>query len=129
MKFGNSVRSIPKSFFIFINRDKLDVASEIFRSDWVSGHEFAYDPKNIYRLIKFYTETSEIFEKKLVKNSLSISFEEILFQPRKVVSMIEKVFSISFELQESDFTKSKTPVSSIFRNHFKAKFLLPQSGY
>ena len=70
---------IPNSFFLFINRDKLDVASEIFRSDWINGG--ASDPKNIFRLIKFYNET-EIFEQKLAKNSLSISFEEILFQPK-----------------------------------------------
>ncbi len=117
---------IPNSFFIFIERDKIDVASEIFRSHWKKkGYEFAfaYDPKNICRLIKFYTETAEIFLEKLVKNSISISFEEILFEPKNVVSMIEKLCSISCDLQELDFTKSQIPVSSVFRNQFQEKFL------
>jgi hypothetical protein len=117
---------IPNSFFIFIKRDKIDVASEIFRSHWKKkDYEFtyAYDPENIFRLIKFYTETEEIFLEKLVKNSISVSFEEILFQPKNVVSMIEKLCSISCDLQEIDLTKSQIPVSSIFRNQFQEKFL------
>ena len=69
---------VPNSFFIFIKRDQIDVASEIFRSHWSGGHEFAYDPKTIFRLIEFYTETAEIFLEKLVKNSISIEGKDIV---------------------------------------------------
>jgi hypothetical protein len=116
---------IPNSFFIFINRDKFDVASEIFRSDWLTGHEFAYDPDNIFRLIEFYKDASKTFLEKLPENSISISFEEILFQPSNTVYRVKELCSIPCDLKQLDFTKTKIPVPSLFRKHFQAKFCAP----
>jgi hypothetical protein len=113
---------IPNSFFIFINRDKYDVASEIFRTDWITSHEFAYDPNNIFRLIEFYKNASDAFLEKLPKNSISISFEEILYHPNDALHQIEELISIQFDLKNIDFTKSKIPLRSVFRKHFHAKF-------
>ena len=116
---------IPNSFFIFIKRDKFDVASEIFRTDWLTGHEFAYDPDNIFRLIELYKDASETFLEKLPENSISISFEEILFQPSSTFYRVKELCSIPCDLKQLDFTKSKIPVPSIFRKHFQARFCAP----
>jgi tetratricopeptide (TPR) repeat protein len=115
-------RQLPNAFFIFINRDKYDVASEIFRTDWITGHEFAYDPINIFRLIELYKNASDAFLEKLPKNSISISFEEILYQPNDALHQIEERISIQFDLKHLDFTKSKIPLRSVFRKHFHDKF-------
>jgi len=115
-------RQLPNAFFIFINRDKYDVASEIFRSDWITGHEFAYDPNNIFRLIELYKNASDTFIERLPNNSISISFEEILYQPNEALRQIEECISIQFGLKRLDFTKSKIPLRSVFQKHFHAKF-------
>ena len=115
-------RQLPNAFFIFINRDKYDVASEIFRSDWITGHEFAYDPNNIFRLTELYKNASDTFIERLPKNSISISFEEILYQPNQALRQIEECISIQFGLKHLDFTKSKIPLRSVFQKHFHAKF-------
>ena len=88
----------------------------------LTGHEFAYDPSNILRLIELYKNASDAFLEKLPKNSISISFEEILYQPNDALHQIEELISIRFDLKHIDLKKSKIPLRSVFRKHFHAKF-------
>ena len=111
-------RQLPNAFFIFINRDKYDVASEIFRSDWITGHEFAYDPNNIFRLIELYKNASDTFIERLPNNSISISFEEILYQPNEALRQIEELYFNSIWPRTLRFYKIKDTASKCFSKTF-----------
>ena len=49
----NVVEQIPNVYFVVVNRDQCDVASEIFMTDYNTGNYYAYDPDEILKHLNF----------------------------------------------------------------------------
>ena len=115
--FGNS-------FFIFLKRNRIDLASEIFTKEYTKGHFYSYDPSSILKYLDSYEITWEIIKQKLPHLTLDISFEDILSEPLETVEKISRMTGMSLEVSDPP-NRSITNLSSPFREHYASRFMDP----
>jgi tetratricopeptide (TPR) repeat protein len=85
---------VPNSRFIFVKRNRTDLAFRIFASLYKDGHSYAYSLETISEYISWYEEMMEIAHEKTKPTSLVIHFEDIVSKPLKVVAEISELLGL-----------------------------------
>ena len=110
---------LPNSFFIFVNRDKYDVGSELFKSNFTEGHEYSYDPEDILNFIDFYKTFCGLFKLKVPQKTMQLSFDRIINEPESVFTLVSEFSSISLQPRVSNLPAPRILSKSLFRDYFK----------
>ena len=113
------VEEMPNSYFVFIDRETHYIAPDIFSRDYKSGNYYAYDPFTILKYINFYKNCISILEKKIPKNLIQLSFDQIKNNPNQVINNLSSFISVDFNLSESTFEEKKLMDNNIFYSHFQ----------
>ena len=87
-------------FCIFIKRDRVNIASEIFTREYGKGNLYAYDHSNILKYLDSYEAIWEILKQKIPQLTLEILFEDILIKPQEVVERISDLTNVSFQIDD-----------------------------
>ena len=109
------------SFCVLIKRDQIDIAAEIFKTEYRNGNFYSYSHSSIQEYLNTYTAIWEEVKRKAPRRTIEIDYEDILMKPQKVVEQISRFTAVDFQL---DFTPQHLPrkLTSPFREHYSLKF-------
>lgn len=107
----------PKSYFVFVQRDSIDNAAEIYAKDYKSRFSFAYCPREALDYVRLYKRASAVFAQKMQGRALTVSYEEVLLSPGSVMSAIHKMLGFDPSGASPPAAKARDP-RSIYRDHF-----------
>jgi tetratricopeptide (TPR) repeat protein len=110
---------IPDSYFIFVERNELDVASEIFTKNYNKQNFHSYDPADIKQYLEMYELIKDAFLSKVSDQTLRISYEEMIKGKRYIVDKISEFMKIDFSSVEPYPQKPIKTIKSPFRTYFK----------
>ena len=102
-----------------MNRDHLDVGSEMFMADYKSGNYYAYEANEIELYLKFYNDISKILCKKMPETAMQVCFEQLTEDPVATIESISSFMSLSFNIKSLENYKKRKYAYSPLREHFK----------
>ena len=111
--------SLSNSYFVFVSRDQMDLASNIFISDYASQNHYSYDPKAIMAHIRWYDELWAIFSNMLQNRATTVSFDSIMKSPNEVIVAMESFLSTDLLIATNDINNPSFLPTNEFRNHFQ----------
>lgn len=80
---------IPNAFFIFVQRDPLDTAVDIFWKHYHSANHYAHHPMTICHHVTWYRQVQDILAEQLGERAVIIDREELTSNPTKALTRIE----------------------------------------
>ena len=113
---------LSNSFCIFVKRNRTDIASEIFATEYRRGNFYSYDHSSILKYLDTYEAIWEILRQKVPHLTLEISFEDILSEPLETIKKISQMTGVSLEVSNPS-NSSITNLSSPFREHYASYFM------
>ena len=116
------IDTLNNSFFIFVKRNRIDIASEIFIKEYTRGNFYSYDHSNILKYLDTYDAIWEIIKQKVPHLTHEISFEDMLGDPLETIKKISQMTGASFEVSKPP-NRSMTNLSSPFREHYASHFM------
>jgi tetratricopeptide (TPR) repeat protein len=115
---------LSNSFCIFVKRNRIDIAAEIFIREYRKGYLYSYDHSTIFEYLDAYESIWEIIKHKVSHLTLEISFEDILSEPLETIKKISQMTGVSLELSNPP-NRSITNLRSPFREHYASRFMAP----
>jgi len=109
-------------FCIYVKRNRIDIASEIFTNEYNEENFYSYNHSSISKYLDTYEAIWEILKQKAPQLTLEIPFEDILNKPQEVVDKINGLTGVSFQLdniQNHSIKNYATP----FREHYALRFM------
>jgi len=100
--------TVTNSFFVFLHRERAELAAEIFCSEYALGSEFSYDAAACLRYVDWYDEMASVLHKKMTTRAMRIDYRDFLERPNGVAAGIEK-------LLRADLGVAGFPTGSIAR--------------
>ncbi|MGI9380845.1 MAG: tetratricopeptide repeat-containing sulfotransferase family protein [Methyloligellaceae bacterium] len=85
---GAILNSIPNSKFVFLKRDRADLATRILFKKYLSGNLYAYNLVTILNHIEWYYELISIWSEKFPEHCMIISYEQFIEDPLTVRNQI-----------------------------------------
>lgn len=111
--------------FVFVNRDRLDNAAEIFAKDYSNRPYYAYQSHTAIEYVDRYKDVSNQILKILGDRTLEVRFEDIVQRPEKILNDVRGLLA----LEPSDGVSNSVPDQQLhspespYREQF-AKLLL-----
>lgn len=117
---------IPNAFFIFVQRDPLDTAADIFKKDYRSGNYYAYHPMTIHDHVTWYYEVQNILVERLGRRAVIIDHDEFQTNPTKGLTRIEAMLggTLGCAIPPSPPERG-TKEARVFRSYFEAMLRTP----
>jgi tetratricopeptide (TPR) repeat protein len=112
------------SFCIFVKRNWIDIASQVFTTEYTKGNLYSYDHSSILEYLENYDATWEIIKQKVPHRIIEISSEDIFNKPQETVKKISQFIGARFEvdnLPDHLIAHSVFP----FRQHYESRFIAP----
>lgn len=110
----------PNSYFVFIERNQMDVASEIFSKNYIDPIPYFYAKYEIIKYVKNYYEVTKKLNSKMGIRSINIKYEDILISPKRTLKdffrMIKTDVSPDFFLELDGHIKN---IESPYKNFFE----------
>ena len=106
---------------VLVKRDQIDIAAEIFKSEYRIGNFYSYAHSSIQDYLNTYTAIWEEVKRKAPQRTIEIDYEDILMKPQKVVKKISRFTAVDFQFENTSkhlFRKITSP----FREHYSLKF-------
>jgi tetratricopeptide (TPR) repeat protein len=116
------------AFFVFVERDAVDNAAEIYKKDYKSRYAFAYSADAALAHVNGYSEVSRALQAKMGGRSIRIGYDELLTSPRSVLLSVYDLIGMSPQAEVVDTIRQeeKRDVRSAYREIFEG--LLEQAG-
>ena len=118
------ITMLNNSFFIFVKRNRIDIASEIFIKEYTRGHFYSYDHSSIIKYLDSYEYIWEVIKQKVPQLTIEISFDDMLADPLETIKKISQKTGASLEVSNTP-NISITNLSSPFREHYASHFMVP----
>ena len=110
--------TLPNASFVFMSRNPMDVAADIFTTEYNASNYYAYDPYSIMEYINWYQDFWDILKEKIPESTLTINFECLMKTPHKIAEQLEVFLSTDIELTRHAQKGDKFTGQSEFRNYF-----------
>ncbi len=88
LQYMNVVMGIPKSRFIFVERDLYDLIFRIFSSYYIVKPIITSDIQRIHDHVKWYRQLSGFLYENYKDKSIAISYDELVEDPRAIVGRL-----------------------------------------
>lgn len=109
----------PRSCFVFVQRDPVDNAAEIYASDYTDRYDFAYTPREALDYVRLYTRASSVLAQKMQGRALTVAYEDLLQSPGSVISSVYKMLGLDPPRGSPPPAEARSP-RSVYRAHFAA---------
>jgi tetratricopeptide (TPR) repeat protein len=107
----------PKSYFIFLQRNSIDNAAEVYAKDYKRIYSFAYCPREALEYVRLYKRASAVFAQKMQGRALTVAYEDLLLSPCSVMSSIYEMLGFDPPRESPPPAKARAP-RSVYREHF-----------
>jgi tetratricopeptide (TPR) repeat protein len=87
--------AVPGVRFIFIKRDRFDLALRIYIKNYQSGNAYAYDLAAIFRYIDWYHAMMDGIAKRFPELTRIISYEDMIANPRGALATVAQVCGVA----------------------------------
>jgi hypothetical protein len=91
----------PRSRFVFVKRNPDDLALRVFMKKYAHGHYYSYSVPQIYEYISFYHALMDIYLDRYPDRTMLVHYENLVIDPRNVLSAVAKFCSIAEETDAS----------------------------
>ena len=118
------IDTLSNSFCIFVKRNRIDIAAEMFIKDYNEGHFYSYDNSSILKYLDTYDAIWKIIRQKVPHLTLEISFEDMLRDPTEILKKISQMTGVSLKTTNPP-NRSITNLPSPFREHYVSHFMAP----
>jgi len=82
--------TFPNSFFVFMHRDRYELASDIFHTDYAHRNYYAYNVATIDRYLNWYDEVVDVVIKKKHPRMLKVDYTELANRSSAVSDELRK---------------------------------------
>jgi tetratricopeptide (TPR) repeat protein len=103
--------TVPNAKFIFMTRDRQDLALRILQSLYPGGHYYAYSLPAIFEHIDWYEAMTGALATKLGANCMTVRFEEAADNPAGLVGAAEQLLGFDLEIKDIGAIKTDIGVS------------------
>ncbi|MEO0542867.1 MAG: sulfotransferase [Pseudomonadota bacterium] len=83
--------ALPDARFVFITRDRDDLAVRIFMTSYADGNPHAYDLGSIFEYIDWYEAMVDVLLDKLGDRAIHVRYEELVADPKAVTNKVFKL--------------------------------------
>jgi hypothetical protein len=84
----------PKSHFIFLQREFIDNAAEIYARDYANECAFSYSPHAALDYVELYQQASDMFARKMGHRAVTVFYEDMLMSPESVLTSIYEMLGM-----------------------------------
>jgi tetratricopeptide (TPR) repeat protein len=77
--------ALPEARFIFVTRDKMDLALRVFMKKYKSGNHYSYNLEAIQNYLVWYEKMVDLLHEKLPGRSIKLRYEDIVGNPSRAV--------------------------------------------
>ena len=116
------IDTLSNSFCIFVRRNRIDIAAEMFIKDYNEGHFYSYDNSSILKYLETYDAIWEIIRQKVPHLALEISYENMLSDPSQTLKKISQMTGVNLKVTNLP-NRSITNLPSPFREHYASHFM------
>ncbi len=108
---------IPNSYFIFIERNPIDVAVGIFQKHYKSdGNFYAYHPDTIRDHLLWYQNMREVLLEQLRDRAIKIKYADLLSNPEAQLQEVESLLGVALNCHvPEDFQQGPPNTSGPYR--------------
>lgn len=111
---------VPNAFFVFVQRDPLDTAVDIFKKHYQSANHYAYHPVTIYHHVTWYRQVQDILVDQLGERAIVIDYEELQRAPVKALTQIEEMLGMPLGYAHpTSLPKQDSRETAVFRSYFE----------
>ena len=90
---------LPSSYFIFVHRDAISTAAEIFATWYSDRMDHAYDPETALDHVNWYRKVADKLAAKMEGRSMVIDYGEFLGDTGSGVRSIEKLIDLDLDIE------------------------------
>jgi hypothetical protein len=109
----------PGSRFVFLERDAVDNATEIYAKDYRAKYPFAYSPHGSLDYVELFHEVSSALCQKMDKRAVRISYEDMIVSPASVLTSIYAMLGMELPANPAP-TAAARDSRSVYREFFAA---------
>jgi tetratricopeptide (TPR) repeat protein len=108
------------AYFVFVCRNSIDNAAEIFAKDYSGRYSYAYQASTALEYVDRYNKISKQLALKLGSRALEVKYEDVVQTPREILIDIYKLVELepSLSISESVLAKQTRSPESPFREQF-----------
>jgi tetratricopeptide (TPR) repeat protein len=114
-----AIDAIENARFIFVKRPTIDVAAEIFATNYRSGNHHSYEPHALMRYLAWYDRVIEVVAQKVPGKILTVTTEELGQNTTASLQKIAAHVGVDIETNK-DLSARFLNSKSVFRDHFTA---------
>jgi hypothetical protein len=108
----------PNSSFIFLHREAIDNAAEVYARDYSNRYAFAYSPRAALDYVNLYQEAAAILAEKMGHRALRVSYDDLLTSPGSIVKSVCEM--LEMPPRNTSIPTVATNTSSVYRTPFLA---------
>ena len=85
---GQLTIALPAARFVFIKRDRDDLALRIFMKNYRTGNSYAFDLSSIFQYIDWYHQMIDILLEKIGERAILVDYETLVANPSLAVNQV-----------------------------------------
>jgi tetratricopeptide (TPR) repeat protein len=110
-----------EAYFVYLEREAIDNAAELFVQDYDKQHPFAYSPHDALCYVKLYQKVSAVLCRKMGGRAIKVSYDDLLASTVGTLNSIYEM--LGFEPPRIPAPDGDArAASSVYREHFLALF-------
>lgn len=109
----------PRSAFVFLQRDLLDNAAEVYARDYSSECAFSYHPGSALDYVELYQQAAARIAPKMGSRAMTVSFQDTLSSPGRVLASIYGMLGLDPPGDAAQAGEARDH-RSVYREHFVA---------
>ena len=122
----NLISRLENSYCVLVRRDRVEIASEMFRTEYSNGNFHSYNHSWIMDYLNAYEAVWGNIIHKIPHRCMEISFESLLTNPDTVTREISRLTGVTLHLNEIQSVSTQVPTTP-YRNFYEQKFVKPPS--
>lgn len=108
----------PNSYFIFVYRDPIDNAADIFSTDYIEPPLFAYHAQTALDYVNWYHAVSDRLARKMEGRALKLYYADFTKNTELHVKSIAKLVGVNFEADPLQLDLTDRTDTSVYRKLF-----------
>lgn len=109
---------VPNSYFLYVNRPTMDIASEIFTNFYPHGNFYALSPNDIINYLSTYKKIFDQIALKVPDKCLILNWTDVIRSPVREIAKISKLVNKKIQTRSLKSGEYNFSVKSHFRDNF-----------
>ncbi|WP_282048364.1 tetratricopeptide repeat-containing sulfotransferase family protein [Sulfitobacter mediterraneus] len=115
---SNLVDLLPGVCFCYLKRDPVEVAAQIFATNYGQRNTYSYDPDTLLNYLDWYEEMWATISGKV--RGITLKFEDVLTDPQQAIGQIEALLGRELKVQDVSIGgfRGASSLSELFAQRF-----------